>query len=547
MLFETFAVLAALVAGCVFRSRRWPAATRVALSRLASRPWQAIAIVGLLSVAANLGVAAHLEPSPTIHDEFSYLLAGDTYAQGRITNPTHPLWRHFETIHVIHQPSYASKYLPAQGLFLAAGEILTGRPWIGVLISVALATMALCWMLQAWLPPGWAFLGGLLAAVHPGLVLRFGQSFWGGAVAMLGGALLYGAFRRLYIRPRASCAWVMGLGLALLATSRPFEGLIASLPVAAAILTLPFGSRRLAVPLVFRRVALPLATSVLAIVAVIGFYNFRVTGDALLLPYQVHEQTYAAAPVFLWQPARTMPDVRHGILEALHGDWSMNEYNKQQTAEGFWREAKKKLRLLVGFYPRTLLGVPLLFVFLLLRNPWIRFALLCCGLMLAALLTETFFQVHYAAPLAPLFFFVAMQALRVFRTLHWRGRRLGAPLAAASFWILLVALAETTISREESKGREEVVAWLEAIEGQHLVLVYHRPSHFAHSDFVYNPADIDSARIVWARPLGETENTELVEYFAGRRVWLLDPDAERVVLLPWADGPPPSSYLDWPH
>ena len=220
-------------------------------------------------------------PVPAVHDEFSYLLQADTFLHGRLTNPPHPVSVFLDTFHVLYYPTYQSMYPPAQGGVLALGRLF-GHPWIGVLLSIAAMCAAITWALQQWLPPNWALVGGLIVLLRIDLFNYWCDSYWGGAVAAIGGALVVGAYRRILRRQAPGDAVVMGIGIALLANSRPLEGFIFCIPIAVALLWWPFSKQAPRFYVIARKVLLPL-TAVLIVTAVfMGYYNWRVTQNCFV-------------------------------------------------------------------------------------------------------------------------------------------------------------------------------------------------------------------------------------------------------------------------
>jgi hypothetical protein len=176
-------------------------------------------------------------PKPAVADEFGYLLMADTLASGRLANPPHVLREHFETRHVLQQAHYASIYPPGQGLILAADQAIIVHPWYGVLASTGRMWSAVVWMLIGWMEAPWALLGGCMLFVRLGVFSNWMNSYMGGCVPAIGGAIALGALPRLMKTSRATFGAVLAAGLMVIISARPYEGLLFSAAVFAILLT----------------------------------------------------------------------------------------------------------------------------------------------------------------------------------------------------------------------------------------------------------------------------------------------------------------------
>jgi hypothetical protein len=86
---------------------------------------------------------------------------------------------------------------------------------------------------------------------------------------------------------------------------------------------------------------------------------------------------------------------------------------------------------------------------------------------------------------------------------------------------------------EQNLRRANILFQLKQTPGDNLVVVRYRPDHdFILDEWVYNGADIDGSKVIWARDMGD-ENTELLRYFRDRRAWLVEPDYNPPKLTPY--------------
>lgn len=499
--------------------------------------------------------ATHLPPA--VHDEFSYVLAADTFASGRLTNPPHRMWKHFESFQEIQQPTYASKYPPGQGMILAVGQVLFGDPLVGAWISAGLMCGAICWMLQAWLPTRWVLVGVLLAVAQYAIGSYWMEGYWGGALTATGGALTVGAIPRLLrAGPRFTAGLMFGIGLSVLAMTRPYEGSL--LAVAAGASALWLGIK--AVKAGKRDFLKGLGTSLIPAVVVLAgtagfliFYNWRVTGHPLEFPYMVYEHQYRRQPLFRWQPFHPPPHFNNHVFETFY-DFEHRIIADGKTWRGYCYRVLDILDLrwtgqvllssLVVRLPLAILTLGMMPWLIRQRN--MLLPVVCFWVVVLGISLVFFYEEHYAAPITGVKVLLAVEGMRRIAAGLWRWlrlRRLWRPVMAALGLLIVARALHFTFASDPTRlwsistERPRIIAELNKLPGKQLVIVRYRPLHDTLFEWVYNAANIDQSKVVWARELDAASNTKLLRYFHDRQAWLLEPDAVLPRLQPYRPGP----------
>lgn len=545
----------------------WFSRLEARLAMFAQKRTLATISVGLLALGLRLALLPILPiPQPEVHDEFSHLLLADTLAHGRLANPPHPMWVHFETFHVNWHPTYASMYYPGHALFLALGQVTLGHPFWGVWLSSGLMCAAICWALQGWMPPGWALLGGFIAVIRLGTFSYWANSYWGGTVSALGGALALGALPRIKQHQRVRDAVLMALGMGLLASTRPYEGLFFCAPIIVALTWWMLATNSPPVRSTVVRVLVPAACVMACIFAALGYYFRSVTGSPFTIPYQVNIHTYGLV-YFPWDRIRPV-QFHHAAMQMFYrGDPVIGVYNFARQ-HPFQLQSLKALVIWL-FYFGPLLSLPLLaWILMRLRkgfwnslSPDLRFILIVGAVTyFSIMLTIYIGQPHYAAPFTAAVYVLLLLAMHELWGWQWRGTPSGrflvrvVPVVCVVLFFIRIGVGaahaapkpswvRTWCSQDwQNLERARVLKQLESMPGDQLVIVRYFPGHdFILDEWVFNGADIDGSKVVWARDMGSEQNAELLQYFKTRHAWLVEPDRRPVQLIPYQENQQPAA------
>jgi hypothetical protein len=528
-------------------------------NRLARKRLLSLVVVGLAPLIIRLTLLPiHPIPMPFAPDDFSNLLAADTFAHGRLANPTPAMWIHFETIHVDMLPTYASMYFPAQGLVMAAGKVVFGQPWFAILISGALMCSAILWMLQGWLPPSWALLGGFLAMMRIALFSYWTSTYHtAGPICAIGGALVLGALPRFKRSTRGRYLVAMAAGADILAISRPYEGLLLCLPVLVALVHWLIERKRLSIRTFLLRSAPALAVLIVGI-GWLGLYDYKAFGNPLTLPYTINRATYAMAPYYVWQAPRPEPHYRHAEMRRFYQVDELDDYNRNHSVGGFFLMTIVKAVRGVYFFTGIALIPPLFLLPWALRDRRIRFLVISLCVLAAGMAIEIFLIPHYLAPFTAAFYAVGLQALRHLYHCKPAGQPVGRAMTHSIIAICVLMAVLRPFNRQlgypipEKPVSTWIVSWLgpdhfvterslverglEQEPGGQLAIVRYAPDHDPLDEWVYNGADIDGSKIIWARAMDPASDADLIRYYGQRKPWLVQPDSasEQVVSYPLA-------------
>ncbi len=548
--------LVAIAALLVLIGMAWRSRLEIYARRLAERAGWSMLFFFLLPIVLRLALLAnHPVPTPEVYDEFGHLLVADTLRHFRVANPPHPLPQFFETFFVLQEPTYSSIYPAGPGLVLAIGWTLFGTPWAGVLLGMGAFCALCCWMLRGWTTPGWAFAGGLLAAIQFGPLCPWTNNYWGGGVAAAAGCLVFGSIVRLRRAPHTRDAVLLGVGLGMHVVTRPYESVFLAAAVALFFARVPWRGLLKWLP--------ETAMVLLPFVALTLFQNKAVTGSWTTLPEALSQYQYGVPASLTFRPHAT-PHRELTPQQAM--DYRMQRGfrgEKPETLATYFLRLEYRVRYYRFFFLAPLYVALGAFLFRL-REP--RYLWVAATAALFALGTNFFpaVQTHYVAGIACLFVLMSVTGLRTLSGWRIGGKpagvdamRLVAGLCAAHFlfwyglhladnWDVSAALRQyetwDAVNHDGADRHAYVNRKLAAIPGKLLVFVRYLPRHIFQDEWVYNAADIDGARVVFARDLGTEANQQLRDHYPDRKVWLLEPDYP-VPQVTWFPLPGPSPFL----
>ncbi len=355
----------------------------------------------------------------------------------------------------------------------------------------------------------------------------------------MAGALLLGAMPRFLRRPAWTTAAVFALAMVLLVNTRPFEGGILSLLCLGTAIFWRWKSARKG-PVLRWPLLVPGSLLLLLGAGFTCYYSWRVTGNPLKMPYVVNRDTYGWPENLALLPPKKIT-YRHPNLRNMHF-LELYYRTRYSTLGRMLHSWCNRASLLWEFYVGPGLTLHLLMLPWVLRSRKLR-PLFYIALFMMCLNTLSFMTYpQHVAPETAIFYALLIGGTRQIyvgiRRRGWAPERVMASLVLCVACSAVLSLLMERLHIQPGNfwehpswpyrdARASMLSKIEAMPGKHLVLVRYADDHTPHEEWVYNAADLDKSKVIWANSMGRKEDMELRRYFSDRQAWLVEPDKDQ--------------------
>jgi len=492
---------------------------------------------------------------PAYHDEFSYLLQARTFLAGRVAWPGMQVRPDlFHQIHVLNEPTTASRYFPWTGMWMAP-FVNRDIPYLGHWLAGAIACVCFHRCLIRLLPFRWALIGGLLIAISPGLAV-FSNLLLAHHPTMLALSVFLWSFLRLMDSGRVSDAMISGIALTLAMLARP---------VTAGGFALPFGiwliwqlvrSERQSKSDEFRidfrlRLIPAFGFPLIAGFCVLAFMNQQITGEWTRSAYQYYTDTWTPRHRFGFNNAEIGSQLAGPKVLQAYDRWATN-LTPKKAAENVSNRiiASSQWTLGIGALVFGLISaVPQV---LPRRGADVRVPLLLCSVVsLHAVHIPYWYDGilhwHYVFETAPLLLMLVTFGLKnaadCFRPLGiprltstWLSLVVLASLLpswldAESFWgasRVSLAVGEQTFSRARFEQFNRLTH--SPLVSRPCLVMVDESTADPQLSYIINPPDLNSDVLVCRRPASASEVSELHKAFPDRTMYVFDPNTFQLTL-----------------
>src|SRR5262249_55093066 len=125
------------------------------------------------------------------------------------------------------------------------------------------------------------------------------------------------------------------------------------------------------------------------------YFNWRITGNALLRPYDANRAQYAVANLMVWQQPKPVPKNRHEVMRDFYVNWETIGFNLSRGWKGWEAGLYEKIFRTWLFYFSPLFTIPLVPIRRVVKDKRIRPLILIAAVAMVILSVSIYFSPHY--------------------------------------------------------------------------------------------------------------------------------------------------------